>query len=55
MNMRQSHTAVVERNQCWEGEFATERYEVGWSPEAIFLCEYSALNRRIRTIRFRSI
>ena len=36
MNMRQSHTAVVERNQCWEGEFATERYEVGWSPEAIF-------------------
>ena len=36
MNMRQSHTAVVERNQCWEGDFATEPYEVGWSHEAIF-------------------
>ena len=36
MNMRQSHTAVVERNQLWEGDFATEPYEVGWSHEAIF-------------------
>ena len=36
MNMRQSHTAVVERNQCWEGDFATEPYEAGWSHEAIF-------------------
>ena len=36
MNMRQSHTAVVERNQRWEGDFATEPYEVGWSHEAIF-------------------
>ena len=36
MSMRQSHTAVVERNQLWEGDFATEPYEVGWSHEAIF-------------------
>ncbi len=36
MNMRQSHTAVVERNQRWEGDFITEPYEVGWSHEAIF-------------------
>ena len=36
MNMRQSHTAVVERNTLWEGEFVTEPYEVGWSHEAIF-------------------
>ena len=36
MNMRQSHTAVVERNQLWEGDFATEPYEAGWSHEAIF-------------------
>ena len=36
MSMRQSHTAVVERNQCWEGDFITEPYEVGWSHEAIF-------------------
>ena len=39
MNMRQSHTAIVERNQCWEGEFATEPYEVGWSHEAIFFVQ----------------
>ena len=36
MNMRQSHTAVVERNQLWEGDFITEPYEAGWSHEAIF-------------------
>ena len=36
MSMRQSHTAVVERNQLWEGDFATEPYEAGWSHEAIF-------------------
>ena len=36
MSMRQSHTAVVERNQLWEGDFVTEPYEAGWSHEAIF-------------------
>ena len=39
MNMRQSHTAVVERNTLWEGDFATEPYEVGWSHEAIFFVQ----------------
>ena len=39
MSMRQSHTAVVERNQLWEGEFATEPYEAGWSHEAIFFVQ----------------
>ena len=39
MNMRQSHTAVVERNQLWEGDFVTEPYEVGWSHEAIFFVQ----------------
>ena len=39
MNMRQSHTAVVERNQRWAGDFATEPYEVGWSHEAIFFVQ----------------
>ena len=39
MNMRQSHTAVVERNQLWEGDFITEPYEVGWSHEAIFFVQ----------------
>ena len=39
MNMRQSHTAVVERNQLWEGDFITEPYEAGWSHEAIFFVQ----------------
>lgn len=39
MSMRQSHTAVVERNQLWEGDFVTEPYEVGWSHEAIFFVQ----------------
>ena len=39
MSMRQSHTAVVERNQLWEGDFITEPYEVGWSHEAIFFVQ----------------
>ena len=37
MNMRQSHTAVVERNQLWEGDFATEPYEGGLEPRGHFL------------------
>ncbi len=33
--MRQSHTAVVERNVEWQGTFASEPYEVAWATEAI--------------------
>ena len=34
--MRESHTAVIERNVTWRGEFATEPYECAWAGEAIF-------------------
>lgn len=34
--MRQSHTAIVERNITWQGQFETEPYEVAWAFEAIF-------------------
>lgn len=34
--MRESHTAVIERNITWRGPFATEPYEVAWAGEAIF-------------------
>jgi len=34
--MRESTTAVIERNTCWEGEFATEPWEAAWAREAIF-------------------
>ena len=34
--MRQSHTAVLARNEMWHGRFETEPYEVAWASEAIF-------------------
>ena len=34
--MRQSHTAIIERNVVWSGEFALEPYEVAWATEAIY-------------------
>ena len=34
--MRESHTAVVERNTVWQGDFASEPYECAWAGEAIF-------------------
>lgn len=34
--MRQSHTAVLARDELWEGPFATEPYEVAWAREATF-------------------
>lgn len=36
MGPRQQHTAPVERNVRWAGDFATEPYEAAWSSEAIF-------------------
>lgn len=34
--MRQSHTAIPERNVEWTGEFSIEPYEVAWAGEAIY-------------------
>lgn len=34
--MRQSFTAVVERNVTWRGDFAVEPYEAAWASEAIY-------------------
>jgi hypothetical protein len=34
--MRQSFTAVVERNVTWQGEFAVEPYEAAWATEALY-------------------
>lgn len=34
--MRQSFTAVVERNVQWQGDFAVEPYEAAWATEAIY-------------------
>ena len=38
--MRESHTAVVERNTTWRGEFASEPFECAWAGEAIFFVRY---------------
>lgn len=34
--LRESHTAIVARNERWQGEAATEPFEAGWASEAIF-------------------
>lgn len=34
--MRQSHTAVVARNERWSGAVETEPYEVAWASEAVW-------------------
>lgn len=33
--IRESHTAIVARNEPWSGAVATEPYECGWAGEAI--------------------
>ena len=33
--IRESQTAVVARNEIWQGEVATEPYEAGWATEAV--------------------
>lgn len=33
--LRESHTAVVARNETWSGACATEPYEAGWASEAV--------------------
>jgi hypothetical protein len=35
-SMRQSITAVVERNGEWSGQFQAEPYETAWATEAIY-------------------
>jgi hypothetical protein len=34
--IRQSYTAVVERNRVWSDHYETEPYEAAWASEAIF-------------------
>lgn len=34
--LRESNTAIVARNERWQGEAATEPFEAGWASEAVF-------------------
>lgn len=43
--LRESQTAVIARNETWQGEIATEPYEAGWATEAVIF---------IRALAFRS-
>jgi hypothetical protein len=33
--LNETHTAVVARNEAWEGSAASEPYEAGWAKEAL--------------------
>ncbi|GLY75634.1 hypothetical protein [Actinoallomurus iriomotensis] len=51
MNMRQSLTAVIERNTTLTGEFTTEPYEAAWAGEARwFVRVLDAAGRRPRLV-----
>ncbi|MBX3012753.1 MAG: hypothetical protein KF832_14650 [Caldilineaceae bacterium] len=34
--MRESHTAVLERNVTWQAHFTAEPYEAAWASEALY-------------------
>lgn len=34
--MRESQTAIIERNVTWQGSFIAEPYEAAWATEAIY-------------------
>ena len=51
--MRQSHTAIVERNITWEGAFETEPYEAAWASEAIFFVRTLASVGNVETVTAR--
>jgi hypothetical protein len=34
--MRESQTAIIERNVTWQGQFTAEPYEAAWASEAIY-------------------
>jgi hypothetical protein len=41
--LRESQTAVIARNETWQGEVATEPYEAGWATEAVIFIRALAL------------
>lgn len=45
--VRQSYTAVVERDRTFCGKFATEPYECGWASEAIFFVRSLSVGQQL--------
>ncbi|GAA2120242.1 hypothetical protein [Streptomyces synnematoformans] len=50
MTMRQSFTAVIERNATLAGEFTTEPYEAAWAREARWFVRVLGATRRARML-----
>jgi hypothetical protein len=51
--MRQSFTAVVERNATWQADFATEPHETAWASEAIFFVRALSVSGSLDTAHAR--
>ncbi len=51
--MRQSHTAVIERDVEWQGLATTEPYECGWASEAIFFVRTLDSHGDLRSVGLR--
>lgn len=43
--IRENHTAVIARNERWNGTSATEPYEAGWATEAVIFVRALAIER----------
>ena len=51
--MRQSHTAVLERDTLWTGTFETEPHEAAWASEAIFFVRVLESSGPVESIQAR--
>lgn len=51
--LRESHNAVVARNEEWAGSVATEPYEAGWAVEAIIFVRALAVEGELGFVEFR--
>lgn len=48
--LNETHTAVVARNETWEGPSASEPYECGWAKEAIVWWRVLSFEGRSRAV-----
>jgi hypothetical protein len=53
MSLPHSATAIIARNETWEGKCATEPYECGWAHEAVVFVRALAAPKRLGAARAR--
>ena len=51
--MRESQTAIIERNVTWQGAFTAEPYEAAWASEAIYFVRALATQHMPPTVTAR--